>query len=146
MAKKGIKRFTRKFINFSGWVGYSSLKRTASQILDLAKQLYTVRKSERKETFEEAVQRLKFTEEHIHERLTNFRNMARVYLAVFCCGLGYMGFLVYHKYYMASIMMISFLMLIMSFYFRESFWYTQLKQRKLGLTFSEWFYLQIGLK
>ncbi|HJN37797.1 MAG TPA: hypothetical protein QF353_03370 [Gammaproteobacteria bacterium] len=146
MAKKGIRRFTRKFINFSGWVGYSSLKRTAGQIFDLARQLYTIQKAERKETFEEAVQRLQFSEEHIEERLINFRNMARVYLAVFAGGLLYMAYLLIHQYYMASIMMVSFLMLIISFYFRESFWYTQLKQRKLGLTFSDWFYLQIGLK
>jgi intracellular multiplication protein IcmV len=127
-------------------VGVGSLKRTANQILDLAKNLSTIKKPTHHETFDEAVSRLELSEEDIQERIRSYRNMSRVYLCVFLFGLIYMGYLLINQYYVASVMMVSFSMLIFSFFFRESFWCTQLVQRRLGLSFSDWLNLKLGIK
>lgn len=90
------------------------------------------------ETFEEAVTRLRLSEEDIAQRARLFLQQTLFYFAV---GLGVIAYGVSLAFEHAIIgMLMSFLVSAMAFAnaFRSHFWYFQTKQRKLGCTLQEW--------
>ena len=146
MAKYGLKPTARRLINFSSWIGMDSIRSLANQIRHMSSEIMTVRKSDRVESFDGAMSRLQMTEEDIQSKIHDFSIRANIYLTILVLGLCYLCYLIYHLYFTASVMMFSFSTLMFSFFFRESFWKLQLKERKLGLSFSYWFYRMLKLK
>ena len=146
MAKYGTKATARRLIHFSSWIGLDSLRSTYRQIREMSSEIMSVRSSERVETFDEAMSRLHLSEEDIQSRINDFKFRSQIYLVILILGLMYLFYLIYHQLFTASLMMLSFSMLMFSFYFRESFWSLQLQERRLGLTFSYWFYRMLKIK
>jgi intracellular multiplication protein IcmV len=90
------------------------------------------------ETFQEAVKRLKLTEEDIVERQRNFVYQCLIYFGV---GLGIIAYgiiLAFEGSVMGVIMSILVSFVAFANAFRAHFWYFQTKHRKLGCTLQEW--------
>ena len=140
MAKYGIKRYVKSAFNVGGWLGYKSLSSNASFIKSMFKNLLSRPHKELtiNETFEEARLRMGLSEDEISERCQHFLNMSRVYGSILLMGIIYLLYLASQKQWVATIMMLSFNCMMFSFYFRESFWHIQLRDRRLGITFKDW--------
>ncbi len=137
--KKGFKFFTRSIFNVPRWIGWESLRNNASSIGQMYRSLFKMPMEPGiSESFEEAVVRLNLSEKDILAAEKAYQYKARFYLVLILIALGYHVYLIKQAYWSASFVMISFDLMLLSFYFRESFWLTQIRQRRLGLSFKEW--------
>lgn len=135
----GFKHTVKALFDVKSWVAWDSMKSNASMIhksygLLLGRQ----KRSFVKETFDEAIEKYGYTESFLKEQQAKFEQAATVYFGILFISVCYTIWLVHTKSYMASIVMIPFMLMIFSFYFRESFWALQIRKRKLGLTFMDW--------
>lgn len=138
MAKK--RGFFGSHFQFSRWMGYSDLKNNARGIKSLFKELSNQESGDfLKETFEEAASRLNLTNDQIVQRTMHFLKLAIFYFIaaflIFCYGL----YLYFSKDYIGAFMCLPVFSVLLSFSFKEHFWYTQMKHRRLGFTAKEWF-------
>lgn len=138
MGKRGVRRYIRSFFDIPRWMGVNYLKHTAVSMRDLARTMFTIRKPEHEESFEQACKRLGLSEADVSERCQTFLRKAQVYLICCLLVLCYFIYLMLHGHYQASFLTASLTLMLFAFFFREHFWYTQIKHRRLGFTFAEW--------
>jgi intracellular multiplication protein IcmV len=139
--RRAVKNTVKPFVDVKTWVGYDQLKQSVSSVLGMFKGVWSTKSDpENKETFEEATQRLGLTEEALAERKKAF-----VFLMLFYCLIA-LGLFVYAYYlltegsYHGALASFSIMFIAWVQAFRYHFWLFQLKQRKLGCTFKEWFH------
>ena len=91
-----------------------------------------------KETYEEAIVRLKLTDADIAERKKMFMAQVIMYMAAGFAVLGYAVWLAFQGYFTG--MGIAFLVAVLSmaYAFRSHFWLFQMRQKRLGCTFKEY--------
>ena len=138
MKKVKMRSRFKKFYDVSAWLGTEEIKRNTKGLKDMLKSLFTISVPTHKETYEEAVQRLNLTQQDLSHRKKQFFQAAMVYFILFLLLLFYAIYLYVHSKFLAcfSASMVS--LLVLSFFFREHFWYTQMKHRRLGMTFAQW--------
>lgn len=137
MAKK--KGFFGSTFQFSRWMGMAEIKNNATAIKDLFNSITDKEKPEFTETFEEAVIRLELTESEITQRTLNFLKLTWVYLFFAFCVLVYAAYLYYMGDILGMFMCFPVISVLCSFSFKEHFWYTQMKHRRLGMSAKDWF-------
>ena len=140
MLRFGLKSTFKSLVNVKSWVGWQGLSSNGRYVYGLYRALFS--KPERSgvnETFEEAKEKYKYTDEYLQQQLANFEAASKFYLAVFFAGIIYMFWLYQKKQIMATIVMVPMNFMLFSFYFRESFWAMQIRNKKLGMTFGDWF-------
>lgn len=145
---RGIGRTIKPFVNFPSWMGWKQIAQGGSTIKTAAKSLMDNTSPDqpirRKETFEQAVVRLRLSPEDLKQRMKQFRMMAFLYGAI---GLGlfvYTIILFINFSIMAGLLSVTLSALAFALAFRQHFWYFQMKQRKLGCTVKEWFHGTFG--
>ena|SRR5579872_3984403 len=125
-------------------VGFSGLRKNAQAIGAVAVSLTTIQKPGREETFEEAMTRLNLTPQDIQNREREFKRL----VIVFCLlGVGVLAYFVYsvtQKALIASLGSMGIFFFIVAHVFRYHFWLFQIRQKRLGCTFKEWFRYLIG--
>lgn len=134
--KKGIIRST---FQFSRWMGLNEIKYNAQNIRGLFRDLSKRERPEFNETFEDAMTRLKLSDSDISGRALYFLKLTIFYIFLTICILGYAIYLYTLGDNIGAFMCIPIISVLLSFSFKEHFWYTQLKYRKLGLSFKDWF-------
>lgn len=137
MAKK--KGFFGSTFQFSRWMGMAEIKNNASAIKGLFNSITDKEKPEFSETFEEAVTRLELSETEITQRTLNFLKLTWIYLFFACCVLAYAVYLYSIGDSLGMFMCFPVISVLCSFAFKEHFWYTQLKHRRLGMSAKDWF-------
>lgn len=130
-------RIFKPLVNFPRWMNLGQLKANAAAIKKMIQDMRLYRPAIREETFEEAMQRLNLTEEILKERMRTCFILGLLYTV------GAIGFLIYTIYmiwhgHLGMILGILITVLLAVFAYRESFWYFQMKTRKLGNTFKDW--------
>ena len=138
MEKRTVRRSFQRFFDVSSWLGTDEIKKNTSNLKSLAVTLFTVAKPERRETFEEAVERYQLSEEDIQKRKQAFFQVAMLYLAAFFLDIVYVFYLFRTQRHMPATMALAFSAVLFSMFFRQHFWYTQMKHRRLGFTFPQW--------
>ncbi|MBT4885196.1 MAG: hypothetical protein HON55_03470 [Legionellales bacterium] len=138
MEKKTVRGTFKRFFDVSSWLGTAEIKRNTSNIRVMVKDLFTVRKAERRETFADAVARYKLNKQDLLAKQDEFFKVAMVYLAVCICDIVYAIYLYYKSKYMPALMASAFAFVLFSMFFRQHFWYTQIKHQRLGFTFQQW--------
>lgn len=129
----------KTFFNPSAWLGYDQLKSATGGIWDIIKTLLVPAKSERTESFADAMKRLNLTNADLKEKMIIYRTYA--YGFVIFAGCSFVtGFylLFHHKTLSGWLLGIAVTTLFLSQAFRYHFWYFQMKHRKLGCTLNEW--------
>jgi len=138
MARKRRFGVFRSLFDFRPWMGASNISRNARGITDSFSDLKKARDSTRAETYEEAIARMKLTEADVLKRKRQCLRSAWIYfslaLVLFLYGIYLLFQLVLTGVFMAWIL--SAVATVMMY--RESFWYMQMKKKKLGCTFKEW--------
>lgn len=129
----------RTFFNPVAWVGVTNIKATTGIIWNVTKNLFRVPKPEYVETFEAAKERLQLTEADIQKNKDSFLLNS----IIFVCLAGVMFstsfyFLFRHHTFLGWLIANLVTLLFLSQALRFHFWYFQIKHRKLGCTFQEW--------
>ena len=125
------------------WMSVESIKENGHFIGELFQAVFYRKKSKnealQKKSFEEVMQHFKMTEKDLEMRMRKSR-----LLILFCLGLGilvlgYMAYLYIDGQLLAGTICLMLSFVMFSYAFREHFNLFQMKQRRLGCTFKEWF-------
>ena len=130
--------------NVYQWAGTKSLVDSGRNIRSLYTAMVHVKKPTRRETFAQAVARLGLTADDIKKKQQQYRLTSSIFGVFFIFGVVYSCLLFYRKDYVTTVMAIAYSMLMFAFFFRESFWYMQIKQRTLGKTVFDWARFLLG--
>ena len=140
MTIKDVFKVSRKtFFNPREWLGYDSLKEQTQTIQSFVKEAATVRKPERTETFDEALQRLDMKEEELPGIATKYLCYALFFLGLAIVDFIYGIYLLFHHgAFLGMVLAFAVCALLLAQAFRYHFWFFQIQNRKLGCTFEEW--------
>lgn len=140
MAIRDAFKITRKtFFNPLAWLGYNELKTYNKIIWDNLKDISTVAKPERAETFDAAMQRLNVTDADI-ARVSEAYLLYAIFFVIISAFAFVAGFIFLIGYgnFAAFVLALACVAILLSYAFRFHFWHFQIKHRKLGCTFAEW--------
>jgi intracellular multiplication protein IcmV len=146
MAVKDVFKVTRKtFFNPSGWFGYDSFKQNTSNVWKILQSVITpVTSTSDVEqpapaTFEEAMERNHMTPQAVEELSKDYLLYTFVFLLLVAVSVYLSFYLLLDRGAFAGFLVgIAVALLFGVQAFRYHFWYFQIKQRKLGGTFAEW--------
>lgn len=143
--KKGLRAYMARTFNLYQWAGAKSLIVSGNNIRHLFSEMTVVKKSVRRETFAQAVVRLGLTAKDIQDREKQYRLTSSVFGLFFIFGVVYSLMLYLREDYLTSLMAVAYTVLMFAFFFRESFWYMQVKKRELGKNVTDWLLFVVGL-
>tara|TARA_Y100000815_G_C13346334_1_gene502212 strand:- start:4010 stop:4477 length:468 start_codon:yes stop_codon:yes gene_type:complete len=136
--KSSFKWTFKSFVNIHEWVGLKNILMMSKGLMVAVKAVFIPQKSERKENYQEAIQRLNLSEHDILERQKAF---LRIALTMACFGLIcliYMLYLLFSGLLAAGCLALIVALIVFAYAYRFHFWYFQLKSKKLGCSFNEW--------
>ncbi len=105
----------------------------------MVKSYCTVDQPEFEESFEQAKTRLELSDTQLKDAKSSYLRLALFYLFFAFCMIGYALYLLAHDQVLAVMMCVPILMVLLAFFFRHHFWYTQIKQERLGMSVKQWF-------
>lgn len=136
---KALKVTRKTFFDPTSWIGYDELKTQNKTIFEIIFNLFVVPKAEKKETFEEAMQRFNISLSEVDNIASTYKNFALLFIV---SGLVVLAFALYLLFF--PVIITGFLLgiassaLLLVQAFKYDFWAFQIKHRKLGCTFAEW--------
>lgn len=140
----GLFRTTVKFVfkpavDVKSWLGYESLKNNTKILYYWCRSLLIPKKTKpRKETFEQAVTRLRLTEEDLTKKSRNFIFQVYLFLSVaFFCFI-YAFYLFFQVKILAGGLVVILAAYLVVKAYLAHFWFFEIKHRKLGCSFKEW--------
>lgn len=142
--EKGVIRtFFGSIFNVKKWVSYDEISYNGKWIIDSLKLLFSKPKKlteqELNETFSDAVVRLRMSEIDIVAKTKHFLLTSILYFVIASGLFSYEIYLIIKGApFLSLIMNFALIGLVGAYAYRESFWYMQMKRRKLGCTFEEW--------
>ncbi len=142
--KRSLRSHIANSFKISQWMGITMLTNSSRSIYGMYRGLITPPRASRKESFTEAVSRLGVTERNIKDQLYYYKMTSSIYGLFLLFGVFYNVVLYYKGSAGAVVMGTAYCFLIGAFFFRESFWYMQIKKRKLGMSMSDWCKFMIG--
>jgi hypothetical protein len=147
--KKGfIKRSFGSMFNVTRWIAWGEIAGSTKIIWGIARNTLITDRSPKdaiSETFEEAVQRLALTKEDIKQRQKTFLHNSIAFLIIGVLLFAYAIYLLVNSYLLATFISLLLTTLVLVYAYREHFWYTQMKYRKLGLNFKIWWRLLFNI-
>jgi intracellular multiplication protein IcmV len=137
--KKPRFNFIRRRLRFSEWLGLDILIDLSLRLLGLVKDLVVIQSPEQSESFEQAQAKLGLSATDIELRQQRLKLLTVFMLVMLIPIIAYVIYQALYGSIQATCISIVLACVILGFAFRYHFWFTQFKQRKLGLTFNEWF-------
>jgi len=140
MALIDIFKISRKtFLNPTGWFGLDLFKMHNDITVDLVKSAVAKPVPLREETFKQAMVRLKVSEEELADIKNTYLFYSVVFLILGLIALVYSFYLLFvHVSISGWLIGLAVSALLISQTFRFHFWYFQIKERRLGFTFQDW--------
>ena len=121
------------------WAGTRVSEKFGSSLRDILRGLLTVKKSNKQETFEHAVDQQQLKETDLQVRMLGYYWLSVLCFSSMCGMLSYGIYLFHNGHFPGGLVAIGMSAAIFAIGFRYHFWYFQIKQRRLGCTFKEWF-------
>ena len=137
--KLGFRSTFKSMFNVKSWIGWESISQSGSWIQSLfVAMLKKPSQSTVKETYAEACEKYGYTPEFLEQQKKGFLQASQVYFGAFCIGIAYMSWLLLKQKVLAGTIMVPINFMLFALFFRESFWYMQLKHKRLGMKFKDW--------
>lgn len=135
---KIVRVFTRIF-NVRAWFDWDRVKSFTLYLHNGFKRFFVPQQANTSESFDEAVAKLNLTEKDLLLKQKSLFRLSIVMVVVATVVLFYTIYqLLYGSYHAALLsLVIMFIALVLAF--RYNFWYFQIKHRKLGCSFKEWY-------
>ncbi|ASQ45097.1 hypothetical protein clem_02680 [Legionella clemsonensis] len=135
----------KRIFNVRAWIDFDRVRAFTSYLAAGFQKLFIPQQqTEKGESFEAAVARMNLSEQELQAK-----KKALYRLSVLMClaAVGIFSYSIYHLYYgsyRAVVVSLVLVLVALVLAFRYHFWYFQIKERKLGCSFSEWY--REGLK
>lgn len=141
MALRDVFKISFKtFFNPLGWLDYENLKNKTLLIYNLIHDYYTIPvTATHKETFDQAMERLKLTKKAINQMHTQYRLIALFFAIIGFVLFGYAFYILFRYHFITGWLLgIAASCFSFSIAFKYDFWALQIKRRTLGLTLKDW--------
>ncbi|MFI4955094.1 MAG: hypothetical protein ACHP9Y_04185 [Gammaproteobacteria bacterium] len=135
-SKKGF--FQKRRDSISRGLGLSILMDAAKSMNDIVKGFLTVPYMDQRESFEQATRRLRLTPIELEKRRKNFLHQALLFLLFGFVALAYAIYLFSDAAWGSAIVVILMTAVFILYALRAHFWAFQIKHKKLGCTWKEW--------
>lgn len=129
----------KRVINIRSWLDWDRLRSSTRYIGTTIKNMFVPQKAEGSESFNEAISTLKLSEEDLTAKQNSLYRLSMVMLSIALIIFMYSGYQLYVVHIKASLVSLIVMMIALALAFRYHFWYFQIKKRKLGCTFKEWY-------
>lgn len=142
MKKKSGSRIAKVFrnvINIRYWADWDRVKAFTLYLGNGFMNLFTPHETQVTESFDEAMTRLKLNEADIQLKQKSLFRLSMVMVAVAAAIFIYACYQLFFGSFKACIVSLVVMMIALVLAFRYHFWYFQIKQRKLGCTYEEWY-------
>ncbi|KTC92516.1 type IVB secretion system protein IcmV [Fluoribacter dumoffii] len=126
-------------INVRRWFDWERMKAFTLYLGNGFKRLFIPQKATQNESFNEAVKLLNLTDENIISKQKALFRLSIIMLLAAIVILGYAGYQLFYGSIRAFLVSLIVTMIALVLAFRYHFWYFQMKNRKLGCTFNEWY-------
>lgn len=142
MKKKSGSRIVRvlsRIFQVRTWFDWERVKGFTLYLGNGIKRLFIPQQVTKVESFDAAMTRLRISNADL---LLKQKALFRLSMVMVCAAsliLIYAGYHLYHGAYKATIISLVVMLIALVLAFRYHFWYFQIKQRKLGCSFQEWF-------
>lgn len=103
------------------------------------RRLFVIQQPKRRESFTQAQQRLQLDESQIQTKMRAFKRLASIMLIVAIFVFSYSCIRLIQGHWHSAIFSFVLTTVSLTLAFRYHFWFFQVKQRKLGCSFEEWF-------
>ncbi len=141
---RGLGRMVKPLVNVPKWMDAQQIATDANYIKDIAKDVFTPQPSTRTETFEQALKRLNLTKSDIDARYREFRRLALTFGLLFIAVLAYIGYLLSGLdpavTWKAVALSVAVSLIALVQFFRFHFWMFQIRRKKLGCSFKDYFF------
>ncbi|PWY54688.1 type IV secretion protein IcmV [Legionella qingyii] len=134
-----IGNLLRRIINVRRWFDWDRMKAFTLYLVNGFRRLFVPQKKGEAESFNDAVKLLNLTDESLLIKQKSLFRLSIIMLLTALLILGYAGFQLFYgsiKSFFVSLI-VTLIALVLAF--RYHFWYYQIKNRKLGCTFNEWY-------
>ena len=128
-----------RIFNFSRWFDWERTKSSTLYLTDGIKKFLIPQKHTATESFKAAQKRLELTDSDIIKRQEVLLRLCILMLLFSFSMFFYTIYLLYYFQIKAFIVSFVVMMLGLTLAFRYHFWYFQMKTRKLGCSFKEWY-------
>jgi intracellular multiplication protein IcmV len=135
----GIKKIVKPLLDIPRWIDYAYLIKTQRSFFSFAKTFFTPTKVEAEETFDAALLRLGLTAEDLQQRLKVLRRLLGLWIVLLCLSVLYSIYLFTEHALRGFFPCLGLNLIILTQVFRYHFWIFQIKQRRLGCSFRDWF-------
>lgn len=136
----GFKNAAKPFVDVPSWLNLNQLKTYGKSISDIGKNLFIPQQALRNETFEQALKRLKLSETDVIKKARTLYNLFLIVFVFALCLIAYLIYLIITNASFMAIMVTTVLIaVLLAKAFSYHFWVYQIKKRRLGCTFQEWF-------
>ncbi len=138
-SKSRIGQMFTRIINVREWADVARLKSFTVYLKSMVIRLFIPQQHTVTESFAEAIAKLKLSERDLELKKNALYRLTWLML-VFAMGiLCYVAYSIYYSAITAALISLVLFMVALVLAFRYHFWYFQMKKRKLGCSFSEWF-------
>lgn len=133
-------RVLKPLVNVPAWMGLRQISETGQVIGQITRNIFTMpEKNGYVESFEEAVNRMGLTETDIERKTKVFLIGSLMYASAAVAMLVYSFYLIKSGHLGGAWMCFCLTALLGSLTFRESFSFFQIKSRRLGCSFFDWY-------
>lgn len=133
-------------VDFPTWMNVQGLRESGDTIVKTFKSLQEANLSDRQETYEEAMSRLRLTEKDIQTRMRQCFISSWIYFAVASLLFLYGFYLLIYVSFSGFVIAWVLTALAGVYAYREAFWYYQMKVKKLGCSMAEFVKFITGRK
>ncbi|KTD71376.1 type IVB secretion system protein IcmV [Legionella tucsonensis] len=134
-----IVRLVTRIINVRRWFDWERMKAFTLYLGNGFIRLFVPQKKVEGESFNDAVRLLNLSDESILIKQKSLFRLSIIMVLAALLILGYAGYQLFFGSIKAFIVSLIVTLIALVLAFRYHFWYYQIKNRKLGCTFNEWF-------
>lgn len=141
MKKKSESRIVlvfRRIFNVRSWSDWDRLKSFTAYIGSGVKRLFVPMKETEVDSFDEALQKFHVSEDDLTTKQKALFRLCLIMLGMAFLIFIYAGYHLFYGTYKAAIISYVVMMIALALAFRYHFWYFQMKTRRLGCTFGQW--------
>lgn len=135
----GIKKITKPFVDIPRWIDYQQLVKGHRSFYSFVKKSFIPEHRVVEESFDAALLRLGITEVDLEQRLNAFKRLLWIWGALFLISFVYGLHLLLIHALRGFFPCLGLNFVILTQIFRYHFWIFQIKERRLGCSFTDWF-------
>ena len=128
-----------RIINIRKWFDWDRVKSYTLYLGNGVNRLFIPEKNAKTEVFDEEVKKLSISEESLLAKQKSLFRLSMIMLVAAILIFSYAGYQLFYGSIKGFLISLIVTLVALVLAFRYHFWYFQIKHRKLGCTFDEWF-------